>query len=163
VSNEAGASVRTTWARLPEACRYQAWGPNTADQTRAFVQAAADGWRRDPPVRFAFAVVTGGTVVGTADLKLRGDRQGEIGYAVHPACWGRGLATQAARRLLDRGFQEHGLHRIAATCDPRNAASARVITKLGMIHEGRLRQTVFIRDGWRDSDVYSLLAHEWHG
>jgi RimJ/RimL family protein N-acetyltransferase len=53
------------------------------------------------------------------------------------------------------------LHRIFATCDPRNVASRRVLTKIGMTHEGRMRETLLIRDGWRDSDVYAILKHEF--
>jgi RimJ/RimL family protein N-acetyltransferase len=44
-----------------------------------------------------------------------------------------------------------------ATCDPRNVASARVLEKVGMTYEGRMRHTLLLRDGWRDSDVYSIL------
>ena len=53
------------------------------------------------------------------------------------------------------------MHRIYATCDPRNVASSRVLGKLGMTREGRLRHTSLIRDGWRDSDVFSILDDEW--
>jgi RimJ/RimL family protein N-acetyltransferase len=53
-----------------------------------------------------------------------------------------------------------GLHRIYATCDPRNVASARVLGKLGMTHEGRHRHTALLRNGWRDSEVFSILDHE---
>jgi RimJ/RimL family protein N-acetyltransferase len=53
------------------------------------------------------------------------------------------------------------LHRVHATCDPRNLGSARVLTKLGMTFEGRLRHTQLIRDGWRDSLVFSVLEDEW--
>jgi len=50
---------------------------------------------------------------------------------------------------------------VAATCDPRNEASAVVLAKIGMIYEGRLRHSIRIRDGWRDSDIYGILASEW--
>jgi RimJ/RimL family protein N-acetyltransferase len=145
------------WARRPEACRYQAWGPNTPEQTRAFVRAAVDA----PPTRLVHAVVQDDRVVGSAELHLRGVHQGEIAYGVHPAHWGRGLATEVARHLLERGFQRHGLHRISATCDPRNVASGRVLAKIGMTYEGRMRETVLLRDGWRDSDLWAILAHEF--
>lgn len=143
------------WARLPEACRYQAWGPNTFEQTQAFVQAAlaaAD--------LLIHAVIVDGEVVGSASLKLRGPSSAEIAYGVHPRRWGQGIATAAARELLRLGFGEHGRHRIFATCDPRNLASAAVLRKIGMRYEGRMRGTLHIRDGWRDSDLYAILADE---
>ncbi|MFD0523568.1 GNAT family N-acetyltransferase [Paractinoplanes durhamensis] len=86
---------------------------------------------------------------------------GEIGYGIHPDRWGRGAATAAARELLRQAFEEHYLHRVYGTCDPRNSASARVLLKIGMAYEGRMRETVRIRDGWRDSDLYAILEQEW--
>ncbi|MET0423292.1 MAG: GNAT family protein [Actinoplanes sp.] len=140
------------WARLPEACRYQAWGPNTPEETEAFVRAAA--------ARSAYAVTVGDRVAGLAELKPSGGAVGEITYAVHPAMWNRGIATAAARLLLAEGFGARGRHRIFATCDPRNTGSARVLEKIGMTYEGRMRETVLLRDGWRDSALYAILARE---
>jgi RimJ/RimL family protein N-acetyltransferase len=144
------------WARLPESCRYQAWGPNTFEQTQTFVQAAV----ADAAQRLVFAVLLDGDVVGTASLKLHGRSTAEIAYGVHPRRWGQGIATVAARELLRLGFADHGRHRIFGTCDPRNLASAAVLRKIGMRHEGTMRGTAYIRDGWRDSDLYAKLADD---
>lgn len=151
------------WASRPEACRFQTWGPNTEEQTRAFVaEAVADAALEQPP-RLLFAYLVDGEVLGNGALIFhsRAQRQGEISYIVHPDHWGRGIATAGGRELLRRGFEEHGLHRIRATCDPRNAGSAAVLKKLGMRYEGRMRHTQYIRDGWRDSELFSILEDEW--
>jgi RimJ/RimL family protein N-acetyltransferase len=150
-----------TWASQERVCRYQVWGPNTPEQTRAFVAQAADAWTSSPRTRFVYAITLGGAVVGNCELKHHGRDQGELGYALHPDHWGKGLASAAASRLLQLGFEEQRLHRIFATCDPRNVASAAVLRRLGMSFEGRMRETILIRDGWRDSDLYSILIHEW--
>lgn len=144
------------WAALPESCRYQAWGPNTYEQTEEHVRAAVSA----PADRRVFAVLVDGTVVGSAELRLRGPSTAEIAYAVHPRVWGRGVATAAARGLLRMGFGEHSRHRIFGTCDPRNVASAAVLRRIGMRYEGRMRGTVRLRDGWRDSDLYAILADD---
>ncbi|TDC10168.1 N-acetyltransferase [Streptomyces sp. 8K308] len=151
------------WARLPEACRYQPWGPNTEEQTRAFVRAAVEAWTHRPQGRFAFVARRHGAVVGMGELRIRSvpQRQGEISYIVHPRAWGAGTGTAIGRGLLRHGFETLGLHRIHATCDPRNLASARVLRKLGMTWEGRHRQVALIRDGWRDSEVFGILEDEW--
>ncbi|WTE08870.1 GNAT family N-acetyltransferase [Streptomyces uncialis] len=73
------------------------------------------------------------------------------------------VGTAIGGELLRRGFGLTGLHRIHATCDPRNVASARVLSKLGMTHVGRLRHTARLRDGWGDSDVFSILDQECRG
>ncbi len=151
------------FASLPEACRYQEWGPNSEEQTRDFVLGAMDSRSQSPRVRFVYAVCLAGELAGIGELNVRSlvHRQGEIGYLVHPRVWGRGVGTAIGGELLARGFGQLGLHRIYATCDPRNVASARVLGKLGMTHEGCHRHTALLRDGWRDSDVFGILDQEW--
>lgn len=151
------------WASQERVCRYQPWGPNTAEQTREFVREAARAWTTLTRERFVFAITLNGHVAGNCELILRGRNQGEVSYVLHPDYWGQGLATAAARQLVQLGFGEYHLHRIFATCDPRNLASAAVLRRLGMQYEGRMRETMLIRDGWRDSDLYSVLVHEWRG
>ena len=149
------------WAQLIEVCRYQPWGPNTPEQTREFVEQVAQAWEKVPQQSHPFVILVDGAVSGLATLHLLPFQQGEISYSLHPDHWGRGIATEAGRELLRLGFAGLGLHRIFGTCDPRNLASGKVMRKLGMVHEGRLRQNLLIRDGWRDSDLYSILASEW--
>jgi [ribosomal protein S5]-alanine N-acetyltransferase len=153
------------WASRPEVCRYQAWGPNTPDETRDHVERVVRTAREQPRTEYTLAAELrdSGEVVGSGSLFLRNERfcTGEIAYVLHPDHWGRGLGTEIARLLLRWGFEQHRLHRVFATSDPRNTASAGVLRKVGMAHEGRLRQTLLIRDGWRDSDVYALLEGEW--
>jgi RimJ/RimL family protein N-acetyltransferase len=57
--------------------------------------------------------------------------------AFYLACafWGRGLATEAGRAFVDFGFGVLGLKRIVTTVDTRNAASVRVLEKLGFVVE----------------------------
>ena len=86
---------------------------------------------------------------------------GEIGYCLRPDFWGRGCAAEAAGALLALGFEQLQLHRIQASCDPENAGSRRVLEKLGLQLEGRLRQNLQLRGQWRDSLQWSLLEHEW--
>ncbi|MFJ2915139.1 GNAT family N-acetyltransferase [Streptomyces sp. NPDC087228] len=152
-----------SWASLAQVCRFQAWGPNTEEQTCAFVASAVEAWSHTPQRRFAYVARVDGDAVGMGELHVRsrGQRQGEITYAVHPEVWGQGVGTAIGKELLARGFEDLDLHRIHATCDPRNLGSARVLGKLGMTREGRHRHTLLIRDGWRDSEMFSILEDEW--
>ncbi|WP_274653328.1 GNAT family N-acetyltransferase [Paenibacillus humicola] len=153
------------YASLEIACRYQPWGPNTEEESQAFVREAVEDGAQTPRTRFVFAIVphNTGKMIGAGELNIRDrtNRNGEIGYIVHPDYWGRGIATEAAVLLTDFGFQALRLHRIYATCDPRNTGSAKVLTKLGMTQEGRLRDTLLLRDGWRDSLLFGILEEEW--
>jgi len=155
------------YSALAEVVRYQPWGPNTAEESRLFVAQVVATAGKAPRMVYQLAItlLDGGRLIGMGSLQVHSvdHGQGEIGYFLHHDVWGQGYATEAAGLLLGFGFGELGLHRIFGTCDPRNVASAHVLRKAGMIYEGRLRHTMRLRDGWRDSAVYSVLAHEWPG
>jgi len=101
--------------------------------------------------------------VGEVMLRLTSQvsRQGEIGWSIAPDFQGRGYATEASREMLRLGFEELGLHRIVAECDPRNEASIRVMEKLGMRREAHHLEATFLKGEWVGSMVYAILASEW--
>ncbi len=147
------------WASTEAACRHQPWGPNDEADTRQFVVDALGAWTSTASTRRVWAAQTQTHgVIGLGELKIRSltHRQAEISYAVHTDLWGQGYGEAIARSLVEVGRAE-GMHRIAGTCDPRNGASARVLQKIGMSYEGRMRHTLHLRDGWRDTDVYALV------
>ena len=100
-------------------------------------------------------------VVGFARLGLTGVKAGKLGYAVAADVQNRGYATDACRALAGFGFRELGLHRVSAAIDPDNEPSIRVAKRLGFTYEGRIRDHVFTNGAWRDSNLYSVLEHEW--
>ena len=125
----------------------------------SLLESASDPWRS---IVRAISDVAGRDLVGLCGLViLRGAEEGEIWYLVEPGSWGKGIASEAAKLLLDYGFGELGLHRIWATCLPENPASARVLEKAGMRAEGFLVKNVKIHGAWRSSFLYALLAEEW--
>ena len=78
-----------------------------------------------------------GELVGLCGLQPLADTgEIEVGWWLASALWGRGLATEAARAAVDRGFRIHGLKRIVAITRPDNAASLNIMRKLGMTDEG---------------------------
>ena len=101
-------------------------------------------------------------VIGTVSITItrQSHREGEVGYVFHPDYWGHGYATEATLRLLAFGFGELKLHRIYATCDPKNRASTRVLEKAGMRYEGHLRDHLIQRGAWRDSLLYAILEED---
>jgi RimJ/RimL family protein N-acetyltransferase len=104
-----------------------------------------------------------GRVIGRCELISRRSiyREYEIGYFFRPDAWGRGIATETVRALLDFGFRSIHAHRIYALVDPDNTASGRLLTRIGFRLEGHLRKDALVRGEWRDSLVYALLADEW--
>ncbi len=90
-----------------------------------------------------------------------GEGQAEVGYVLTPAHYGHGYATEAVGVLLRLGFEDLGLHRIAARCDARNTASARVMERAGLRREAHLVQSEFVKGGWTDELIYAILRREW--
>lgn len=88
-------------------------------------------------------------------------RSASLGYVLTEAAWGHGYATEAARALLAWAFDTLDLNRVQAEADTRNAASARVLEKLGFVHEGTLREDCIVDGDVSDSWVYGLLEREW--
>jgi RimJ/RimL family protein N-acetyltransferase len=74
---------------------------------------------------------------------------------------GQGVAPEAARALIDWGFETFNLAKIWASADLRNERSWRVMEKLGMRREGVLRSHVAGRDGRHDDVHYGVLREEW--
>lgn len=154
------------WGTTEAAYRYQVWGPNSEEDSQAFVADAVASWQvpaaqRSRHVWHAEHVDHGVVGAGEVNVRSRRHRQAEISYVVHPGHWRQGYATWIATELLRVAFQDHDCHRVAATCDPRNVASAAVLRKLGMTYEGRARHTLLLRDGWRHSELFSMIDIEW--
>lgn len=92
-----------------------------------------------------------------------GFRSASLGYCLGRSAWGHGYATEAARVLLQWAFDTLDLNRVQAEADTRNAASARVLVKLGFRHEGTLREDCIVDGVVSDSAVYGLLRRDWLG
>lgn len=89
--------------------------------------------------------------------------QGEIGFVFCPDHQGQGFAGEAAREMLRLGFAGLRLHRIVGRCEAGNAASARLMERLGMRREAHVRENQWVK-GKRDDEVVSaMLAWEWVG
>jgi [ribosomal protein S5]-alanine N-acetyltransferase len=113
-----------------------------------------------------FAVVLRGSeeLIGAIGLRIEAVHgRAELGYWIGVAHWGKGFCTEAARAVLDYGFNELGLMRIHASHLQRNPASGRVMQKLGMRREGRLRNHVRKNDVLEHLEIYGILRHEFTG
>jgi RimJ/RimL family protein N-acetyltransferase len=144
----------------PEVARYQSWESYSAEDGRRFL-AELDGLEPGKPGWFQFALEERrtGAFVGDCGLNIlaHDPRLAQIGYSIARSHWNRGLATEAVRALADFAFAAFGLHRITASCDPRNAASCRVLEKAGFVKEAHFRQSEWFKGAWADDVVYARL------
>lgn len=149
----------------PMVVRYTLWGPNTEQETREFLQRTIAFSNAEPRMDYGFAIALkeSDQLVGGCGLMLRSfaNKNGEVGYCLHPDFWGKGYVPEAVGGLLKFAFESLGLHRIYARCHRDNIASARVMQKIGMTYEGCLRDSEFAKERWWDFIHYSILEQEW--
>ena len=88
-------------------------------------------------------------------------RRAEIGYALARPFWGKGYMHEALQALLAYAFERLDLNRLEADIDPRNAASARSLERLGFRKEGHLRERWIVNGEVSDTGFYGLLRSEW--
>jgi ribosomal-protein-alanine N-acetyltransferase len=149
----------------PRYLRYYEWTERTPEAVQAFVQMFLDQQREQPRTRFQLAAILKSThqLIGNCGIRMRSAdaREGDIGYELSPDYWGRGLATEAARAMVQFGFTDLRLHRIWSWCIADNVGSARVLEKLGMRLEGRLRDKEYFKGRWWDHLLFAILEDEW--
>lgn len=87
-------------------------------------------------------------------------RSAWVGYWVESGAAGGGVATGAVALAVDHAFGPVGLHRVEATVRPENAASLRVLAKLGFRDEGLLRRYLEVDGAWRDHQLLALTRDE---
>ncbi|GAP38554.1 GNAT family N-acetyltransferase [Piscinibacter sakaiensis] len=88
-------------------------------------------------------------------------RKAGLGYCLDDTAWGRGYATEAVHALLRWAFDTLDLNRVEAELDTRNAASARVLDKLGFVREGLRREDCVVSGEVSDSWIHGLLRRDW--
>jgi RimJ/RimL family protein N-acetyltransferase len=85
----------------------------------------------------------------------------ELGYWIAEPFWGRGLAAEACRAVLEYAWREIKPERIQARVIAGNTASVRVLEKLGFQYEGTLRRALLRRGNQEDVMIYAVLREEW--
>lgn len=106
-----------------------------------------------------------GEVLGTCTLFNfhRGCMRAELGYCLRSPWWGRGYMGEALTALIDHAFGTLKLRRLEADVDPGNAASLRILERMGFTREGLLRERWDIGGQIGDTVFLGLLAREWRG
>ena len=160
------ADADPLYALLSDAVALRYWdAPPWRDPARAerFVEASRRLARDGTGARLVVERDADGAFLGWCSLTRwdPGHRSASLTYCLTRAAWGHGYATEAGHALLRWGFATLDLNRVQAEVDTRNAASARVLHKLGFVREGTLREDCVVDGVVSDSWVYGLLEREW--
>lgn len=140
--------------------------PYSPEQAMEDIHKYTEEFKQGTGAFFAIALreaperLIGGALIKTID---RPNEQGELGYWIDEASAGKGYATEAAQAILEYGFNVEGLNRICACHMVRNTASGRVLARIGMQQEGRMRQLIKKWDIFEDVLLWSILREEYRG
>jgi RimJ/RimL family protein N-acetyltransferase len=158
------AETLSAYRSDPDVARYQSWNaPYSLAKAKAAVTSLAAGDPEEPGwFQYAIELTADRALIGDIGVDLHENRmQAEIGFTLDRAYQKRGYAAEAVRGLLDHLFAVRGLHKVSAEADARNAASARLLERVGFTREGLLRSHTWIKNEWTDDLLYGLLADEW--
>jgi RimJ/RimL family protein N-acetyltransferase len=106
-----------------------------------------------------------GEVLGTCTMFSihRASMRAELGYCLRSPYWGQGYMGEALAALIDFAFGSLELRRLEADVDPGNAASLRILERMGFVREGLLRERWDVGGQIGDTAFLGLLAREWRG
>lgn len=118
-----------------ENTKYMVYLPNVSEQeTETFLSSVEQEWKQKKPKFYEFAIVLDGLQIGHISLYLTiTANEGRMGWIINKKFWNCGYATEAATALLSFAKTKLHLQKVIAHCDWRNAASARVMEKIGML------------------------------
>lgn len=147
-----------------EVPKYASWNPHkTITETKEAIERVLIQWNNKSLVHWGIEYKENSRLIGTIEFATW-DRQhkiAEIGYALSPDYWRKGIATEAARKVIKFGFTNMDLVRIQAKCYLENIGSARVMEKAEMSFEGIIRKGLFIKGRHQDLKMYSILKDEF--
>ncbi len=152
------------YASNDEVTKYVSWDTHrTIKDTKNFLSYVMDQYCQAKVAPLGVELKETGKLIGTVDFVWwkPDHRTAEIGYVISHRYWGKGICTEAAKALIDFGFNQMNLVRIQARCFVENIASAKVMEKCGMKYEGTLRKDLFSKGKHWDIKMYSILRDEY--
>lgn len=146
--------IAATTANIPH--------PYEDGMAEAWIGTHQEAFEKGEAVSFAIALRSGGQLLGAIGLGInQANSLAEMGYWIGKPYWNRGYCTEAAGAVLEYAFSELGLNRVQARHMTKNPASGRVMQKIGMQYEGRLRQQIKRWDAFEDAEMYAILRVDY--
>ena len=151
------------YASNPAVTRYLTWSPHPdREYTKEYLQYIANHYKLGNFYDWAVILKEENKMIGTCGFTRfhMSHDAAEIGYVINPAYRGREIAGEAVRAVMKFGFETLELHRIEAKYMAGNAASRRVMEKVGMSFEGVRRGEMMIKGEYRDVGTCAILREE---
>lgn len=131
------------------------------EEAQKFIDWFRNRFAAKSAVRWGISLKGHNSIIGTIGFNNFTKRhRANLGYDLQAGFWNKGYATEALKVVIDFGFNELNINRIEAEVMQGNTASERVLTKLGFIREGILRQWMYWSDKHYDMTMFSLLKSD---
>jgi RimJ/RimL family protein N-acetyltransferase len=135
--------------------------PYSKDMAEAWIGTHVPRFLQGARVTYAVTRLEDSQMIGTVALGIDPSHdKADLHYRFGKEFWNQGYATEAAQRLMQYGFETLALHRVQASHSTNNHASGRVLRKLGMRYEGRMRHALKRWDMYDDLDLYAIVAED---
>ena len=150
----------------PEIARYQSWDSTySAADAESFLRSQHGLAFAQPGEWLQLAIVDRetGALYGDCAVRVPADQRAtaELGVTLARASQGKGLATEALAAVVAELFEKHGMHRLFAETDDRNAPVQRLLERLGFRCEARLVEAEWFKGEWSTLRLYAQLSREW--
>ena len=157
------AAARYAYGSDPVVARYMDWAVLTSMEGFGAVDGAESRWETGEEYAWVITVRQEDRAIGNIACRVQEDAV-DFGYVLARDQWGQGYATEAAKAVVAWAASLDEVRRITATCDVENAASVRVLEKLGMKWEGVLKDWAVrpnLQPGVaRDAFLYARVREE---
>ena len=133
------------------------------DDSRHLIHLQQEWYARHMGIRWGITRHGEDNVIGSCGLFKFDEerRRAEVGYELRQAYWRQGIMREALTTILSLAFGPMALHRVEALTDGRNTASQGILTSLGFIHEGTLRERFYFHGGYHDDWYFGVLSGDW--
>ena len=152
------------YASRDDVTEYLLWSSHREiSYTREYLRYVESRYATGDFYDWAITLTESGRMIGTCGFAAIDtvNNSGEIGYVLNPEYGARGLATEAARAVMEFGFSTLGMHRIEARFMKGNEPSRRVMEKLGMSFEGFSPDAIFVKGEYRTVGRCAVLTGDF--
>ena len=137
----------------PAMYQYSGWNPYaTLEMSKDTVHQFIDSYNDEHA--YSWIMDIDDVIVGTVGAYDYKDDHIEVGFSVVPGWHGRGLATEALKKVLEYLTGNEGITCVTAWCAAENVGSKRVLEKAGMKQVGAEKDSIVVGDKVYDKMVY---------
>jgi ribosomal-protein-alanine N-acetyltransferase len=134
--------------------------PKDISDTHAFIKLIDEREKENILVTWGITLKNEPKLIGTVcflNIEKENHRS-ELGYALHPDHWRKGIMDEVLDAVIQYGFEEMKLHSICANINPANIGSQKLLEKHGFVREAYFKENFFWEGKFLDGAIYSLLT-----